>query len=426
MLKWWRFRTVDDVNQGDDYRMIKAATLKGFRDFLPAASLDRQFVVQTITRVFQKFGFDPLETPALEYKETLMGKYGDEADKLLYLFKDNGGRSVGLRYDQTVPLSRVVAQYQNELPLPFKRYQIQPVWRAENTQKGRYREFLQCDIDTVGSQSPLADAEIIDCVLTICRTFGLPKPVIDLNDRIIFDTLGVSKQEIIILDKLEKIGTDEVIAQLKTSGRVKPAELIDDLKATKPTERLWKIIETLKRLGYKENVDFRFNPFLARGLDYYTSTIFELAVPAYSGGSLAGGGRYDKLIGSFTGKDVPAVGVAFGFDRLVDALGELKLLQIQQTATTVLVSIVSSETLGFSLELTSTLRKNNIPTEMYLDETAKLEKQLKYADRKGIPYVVIAGPDEVSKKIIKLKTMKTKTQEELSINALIEKLTRAS
>jgi len=406
--------------------MIKAATLKGFRDFLPADALARQFVVQTITQVFQKFGFDPLETPALEYEETLLGKYGSEADKLLYLFKDNGGRKVGMRYDQTVPLSRVIAQYQNDIPLPFKRYQIQPVWRAENTQKGRYREFLQCDIDTVGSQSPLADAEIIDCTLTICRTFGLPAPVIDLNDRTIFDTAGVSKQEIIILDKLEKIGTDEVIAQLKTSGRVKPAELIDTLKKTKPTERLWKIIEALKRLGYKENVDFHFNPFLARGLDYYTSTIFELKVPAYSGGSLAGGGRYDKLIGSFTGKDIPAVGVAFGFDRLVDALGELKLLETLTTATQVLVTIFSSETLGWSLELAGTLRKNNIPTQLYLDEDAKLEKQLKYADRKGIPYVVIAGPDEVSKKIIKLKNMRAKEQQELSVDALVDKLTKDS
>lgn len=406
--------------------MIKTATLKGFRDFLPAAALTRQLVTAKIRSVFEQFGFDPLETPALEYEETLLGKYGAEADKLLYLFKDNGGRKVGLRYDQTVPLSRVIAQYQNDLPLPFKRYQIQPVWRAENTQKGRYREFLQCDIDTVGTQSPLADAEIIDCVLTIAKILSLPKPLMILNDRTIFDTLACTKTEIIILDKLEKIGKDEVVSQLKSAGRTNPEKLLDTLKNVKPTERLWKIIEALKRLGYKEDVDFRFDPFLARGLDYYTSTIFELKIPAYAAGSVAGGGRYDNLIGTFTGKNIPAVGVAFGFDRLIDALGELQLIRTQKTATTVLVCIFSGETLGFSLELTATLRGKGIPTEIYLDDTSKLEKQLKYADRKGIPYVVIAGPDEVSKKVVKLKNMLSKSQEDISVDALIDKLTRTS
>jgi histidyl-tRNA synthetase len=426
MLKEQWIGTVDDVNQGNDYRMIKTATLKGFRDFLPAAALVRQLVTAKIRSVFEQFGFDPLETPALEYEETLLGKYGAEADKLLYLFKDNGGRKVGMRYDQTVPLSRVVAQYQNDLPLPFKRYQIQPVWRAENTQKGRYREFLQCDIDTVGTESPLADAEIIDCVLTIAKSLSLPKPIMVMNDRTIFDTFSCTKQEIIILDKLEKIGNDEVAAQLKSAGRTNPEKLLATLKDSKPTERLWKIIEALKRLGYKEGVDFRFDPFLARGLDYYTSTIFELKVPAYPAGSVAGGGRYDNLIGTFTGKNIPAVGVAFGFDRMIDALSELKLITPKKTATNVLVSIFSSETLGFSLGLTVTLREKGIPTEIYLDDNAKLEKQLKYADRKGIPYVVIAGPDEVSRKVVKLKTMQNKTQEELSVDALIEKLTGTS
>jgi histidyl-tRNA synthetase len=405
--------------------MIKAQTLKGFRDFLPKAALARKFVVGKIQEVFEMFGFDPLETPALEYEETLLGKYGSEADKLLYLFKDNGGRKVGMRYDQTVPLSRVVAQYQNDLPIPFKRYQIQPVWRAENTQKGRYREFLQCDIDTVGTDSALSDAEIIDCTMTIAKTFKLPKPIMILNDRTNFDTLGLSKQEVIILDKLEKIGVDTVIEQLKSAGRADPKKILESLKSTKPTERLWKIIEALKKLGYKEGVDFRFDPFLARGLDYYTSSIFELTIPSYSGGSIAGGGRYDALIGTFSGRNVPAVGIAFGFDRTVDALGELTLLPTIPTSTKVLISIFSSETLGKSLEFTALLRKNGIPSELYPD-SVKLDKQLKYADKKGIPYVIIAGPEEVSKNVVKLKTMETKKQEDLTIERVIEKLTRAS
>jgi histidyl-tRNA synthetase len=401
--------------------MIKAQTLKGFRDFLPSAAIARQLVVGKIRNVFERYGFDPIETPALEYAETLLGKYGGEADKLLYLFRDNGKRNVGLRYDQTVPLSRVVAQYP-ELPKPFKRYQIQPVWRAENTQKGRFREFLQCDIDTIGSDSPLADAEIIDCTLKTFKQLGFSGITMDVNDRTIFDELKLTKKEITIIDKLNKIGTDAVINELETGGRKNAKALFESLKNAKPTERIWKIFEALKRLGYKEEADFRFNRFLARGLDYYTSTIFELKAGAYTSGSLAGGGRYDKLIGQFSGQDLPAVGIAFGFDRIMEAMDEFKLLSAQLTATQLLVTIFSAEQLGASLELTTKLRRVGLNAEVYIDTGAKLEKQLKYADKKGIPYVVIAGPDEVKRNVVKLKNMETKNQEELSVEALIKKL----
>ena len=411
--------------------MIRAQTLKGFRDFLPKDAGKRQYVINIFKKVFEQFGFDPLETPALEYADTLLGKYGNEADKLLYLFKDNGGRNVGLRYDQTVPLSRVVAQYGSAgspqaLPMPFKRYQIQPVWRAENTQKGRFREFLQCDIDTVGSQSPLADAEIIDCTLTTSKIFGFGEPQIVINDRTIFDDLGLTKREIIIIDKLEKIGNDEVIKLLGETGRTDAKALFDKLQSAKPTERLLNIFSALKRLGYKESVDFRFAPFLARGLDYYTSTIFELKVPGYTAGSLAGGGRFDKLIGSFIGKDIPAVGIAFGFDRFVEALEGANLLPVTRTATLVLVTVFTQDLLEASLELTNTLRDKGINTEVFLDTPGKLDKQLKYADRKGIPYCIIIGPEEKTKNVVKLKNLQTKEQEELTIDAVIDKLTRAS
>lgn len=406
--------------------MIKAQTLKGFRDFLPDQAGTRYYVMSTFRRVFEQYGFDPLETPALEYAETLLGKYGSEADKLLYLFKDNGGRSVGLRYDQTVPLSRVVAQYQQNLPIPFKRYQMQPVWRAENTQKGRFREFMQCDIDTVGATSALADAEIIDCVLTATKAFGFSGPTMLINDRTIFDALELTKTEIIIIDKLEKIGKEEVISQLTQAGRIDAKSMIDRLKNAKPTERLWKIIEALKRLGYKEEVDFRFDPFLARGLDYYTSTIFELKVASYTAGSLAGGGRYDKLIGSFIGKDIPAVGIAFGFDRFVEALAGANLLPTSKTATKVLVTVFSQDLLGDTLGLTTKLRNAGINTEIYLETENKLEKQLKYADRKGIPYVVIQGEEEKKQGTVKLKSMATQTQEELTVDRMIQKLSQSS
>ena len=399
--------------------MIKAQTLKGFRDFLPETAIARQLVVGKIKATFERFGFDPLETPALEYAETLMGKYGSETDKLLYLFEDNGKRKVGLRYDQTVPLSRVVAQYP-ELPKPFKRYQIQPVWRAENTQKGRFREFLQCDIDTVGTNSPVADAEIIDCTLATARELGFSGLTMSVNDRTIFDDLKLTKKEITVIDKLEKIGEEQVLNELERK------DILDELEQTKPTERLWKIFEALKKLGYRENVDFRFDPYLARGLDYYTSTIFELKSSLYLAGSLAGGGRYDNLIGQFTGRNEPAVGIAFGFDRMIEAMDELKLLPSIKTQTTALVTIFSTDLLGSSLSLTSSLRSEGIDTEIYMDAEAKLDKQLKYADKKGIPYVIIQGPEEVSKNVVKLKNMATKEQEELTVGQIIRKLTKDS
>lgn len=401
--------------------MIKPQTPKGFRDFLPKDALKRQYVINKIREVFERYGFDPLETPALEYAETLLGKYGDEADKLLYLFEDNGGRKVGLRYDQTVPLARVIAQYQHDLPFPFKRYQIQPVWRAENTQKGRFREFLQCDIDTVGASSPVTDAEIIACTLAVFGELGFKDTTVLLNDRTLFDNFNLSKKEIIIIDKLEKIGRDEVIKQLIAAGRDKADDILTKLGESKPTKKLSEIFSTLESYGFAQGEDVQFSPFLARGLDYYTSSIFEVKVPAYTSGSLAGGGRYDKLIGSFIGRDIPAVGIAFGFDRIMEALNELSLLPESITTTQILVTIFDKTFTKSSEAITARLRSAPINAETYL-EPVKLDKQLKYADRKGIPYVIIQGPEEVAKNTVKLRDMKAKTQEELTLEAVIQKL----
>lgn len=398
--------------------MIQAQTLKGFRDFLPEQAIKRQHVVNIIQKVFKSYGFDPLETPALEYAETLTGKYGEEGDKLLYLFRDNGDRHVGLRYDQTVPLSRVVAQYP-ELTIPFKRYQIQPVWRAENTQKGRYREFLQCDIDTVGTDSPLSDAEIIACVLSVAKQLKLPSPIISINDRTIFDQLELSKTEIILIDKLDKIGKEKVMEELTKIGTL---DKFYRLEKSVKTDRLVQICNFLSQSGFEEHKDFRFDPFLARGLDYYTSTIFELKDAAYTAGSLAGGGRYDKLIGMFSGRELPAVGVAFGFDRLIDALEELHLTSTKTTETDVLVTIFSSDFVSQATTIANFLRNHGLATELYLDPSAKLDKQLKYANRKGIPYVIIQGSSEVEKNVVVLKDMKQKEQLELSIDEVVSKL----
>lgn len=393
-------------------------TLKGFRDFLPEITLKRENVLEKFEKVFRRYGFDPLETPAIEYLETLSGKYGDEADKLLYKFTDRGEREVGLRYDQTVPFARVVSQYKNELTFPFRRYQIQPVWRAEKPQKGRFREFLQCDLDIAGSTSALSDAEILLTAFAVLKELGFLEVQIGINDRTLFDTFNLSKKEIIILDKLEKIGREKVIAELSEAGTKDAPKILDDLKNVSPTPRLLKIFKHLSDYGLAINKDFIFTSTLARGLDYYTSTIFEIKLPGYSAGSVAGGGRYDNLMNQFIQEDVPAVGIAFGFDRIMEALEENHLLTGKKTNTQILISPLNSTSLPYAYQVAVLLRKEDLSCEIYLDPDVKLEKKIKYADKKGIPYVLIIGSDEEKTKTVTLKTMKNRTQIRLPIHEL--------
>ncbi|KKQ33084.1 MAG: Histidyl-tRNA synthetase [Candidatus Levybacteria bacterium GW2011_GWA2_37_36] len=394
--------------------MIKTQTLKGFRDFLPAEVKKRQYVINTLKKVFESYGFEPLETPALEYEEILLGKYGEEDDKLMYRFEDNGKRRVALRYDQTVPLARVVAQYQNELPIPFKRYQIQNVWRAENTQKGRYRELLQCDIDTVGASSPLADAEIIEVADKSLRMLGFRKYKIKVNDRKIFENIDL--ESIKILDKLEKIGPEKVEEEL---ARINSKETLNKIENSKPLETTDAILKMLKNLGINEN-NYEFSPTLARGLDYYTGTIFEIKIEGYSGGSVGGGGRYDNLIGLFANRQIPAVGFAFGFDRLMEAMEEQNLFPANLNTTKVLVTVFSPELLDNSIRVCEILSQNNINQELYVDPNAKMEKQLKYADKKQIPYVVIIGPDEAKNNTVTVKNLKTREQKALPFDQFLD------
>lgn len=387
--------------------MIKAQNLKGFRDFLPGEALKRKYVIQKITEVFELFGYDPLETPALEYSDVLLGKYGEEGDKLMYRFKDNGGRDVALRYDQTVPASRVVAQYP-EITKPFKRYQIQTVWRAENTQKGRFREFLQCDADIFGSVSPLSDAEIIRVASSVLDNLKLKNYKILINDRSLF--AGLSTSAIITIDKLKKIGKENVKAEL-ISKNLDP-NIIDKIENNQPSDFLKEVFNNLDKLGVS---NYEFSPTLARGLDYYTSTIMEIEVENSGLGSICGGGRYDKLISLFSGQDMPAVGFAFGFDRLVETLGSLGLLPEKNCSSQVLVTIFSPELLDKSVNAQKNLQGKGINTELYLDPSAKLDKQLKYADSKGIPFVVIIGPDESANNTVQLKNLATKEQKEIKV-----------
>src|SRR3989344_265275 len=410
--------------------MIKPQTLKGFRDFLPVEARKRQYVIDTLKSVFESYGFEPLETPALEYEEILTGKYGDEGDKLMYRFTDRGDRKVALRYDQTVPLARVVAQYGDKLPMPFKRYQIQNVWRADNTQKGRYREFLQCDTDIVGTDSPLADAEIIALAIKSLENLGFVNFKILVNDR---ENLNFANKSIklsqdqnikamIAVDKLKKIGKEAVIKELEKSGFSNEESLLilKTVKESMPTKKLNEIFIKLEDLSISSS-KYEFSPTLARGLNYYTGLIIEIEVPQYSAGSLGGGGRYDNLIGLFANKQIPAVGFAFGFDRLMEAMDELKLFPTDSlsSSTKVLVTVFNNDLLEKSIEICSRLRSNNISVELYLDENASLEKQLKYADKKGIPYAIIIGPDEASKNMVTIRNMKTREQKTISLDEVL-------
>jgi histidyl-tRNA synthetase len=392
--------------------MINPQTLKGFRDFLPLEAKKRQYVINILKKVFESYGFEPLETPALEYEEILMGKYGEEGDKLMYRFEDNGKRKVALRYDQTVPLARVVAQYQNELPMPFKRYQIQNVWRADNTQKGRYREFLQCDADIVGSSSPSADSETVSLALKTLNALGFKNFTVLINSRKILEKSGATQSLIRILDKQDKLSKDDFLKLLSTIEK-NDNKAYEYLKNSKPEDD-----PSLKEIFKNKNLNLFYLPTLARGLNYYTGIIFEIKIEGYSVGSICGGGRYDNLIGMFAGKQIPAVGFAFGFDRLMEVMEELKLFPADLTTTKVLVTVFSKELEDKSLEVAKMLREKNINTEIYLDD-AKMEKQLKYADKKQIPFVVIIGPDEAKNNTVTVKNLKTREQKTVPSDQLL-------
>ena len=407
-------------------------TLKGFRDFLPSNMRVRNYVKKICIDTFEKFGFEPLETPTLEYASTLMGKYGDEADKLVYTFKDNGDRDIGLRYDLTVPTSKVLAIYQQQLTLPFKRYQIQPVWRAEKPQKGRYREVLQCDIDTFGPTSPLNDAEMVAVIYTILQQLNFKKYQIKINSRqvlfAIIASSGLEEQKFTVLqsvDKLNKIGLDGVQKELisKDIPQDKITLLFDYIKKAQPDEYLQTVLEKIARFGVPSEA-YTFDPTMVRGLDYYTGPIFETYVEEPKIGSVTGGGRYDKLVSTLGGPDIPAVGTTIGLDRIVDCITELNLLpELTASSTKVMIANFGPEPDELSLILATNLRSKNIPCLIY-PTADKLGKQFAYADTKKIPYVACIGTDEAKANKIMLKNMAKKeqnltTKEELLAQVMI-------
>lgn len=402
----------------------KLQPLKGFRDFLPDEARKRIWLRDKMVEVFESWGYEPLETPTLEPLEIFEGEIGED-EKLFYKFKDPGGRDVALRYDQTVPTVRVVARYQGELTFPFRRYQIQPAFRAEKPQKGRYREFTHADIDIYGIESPLADAECIAVSIDLYQKLGFKDPMALVNNR---ELLKVIPYPVIAaIDKLKKIGRNGVINEIEEKGFSKKVaeEFLKKVENLKPDSTLNTIFNYLNDSGFSEK-NFKYEPTLARSFSYSQGPIWEMVIPGYStasfGGSVGGGERYDGMFKRNFGKKNFGTGIAFGFDRTLEALEYFNLIPNLEIITEVLVTVFSKELLDYSINVASKLRSAGINTELYPDNNVKLDKQLKYADKKGIKSTVIIGPDEAKKDTVILKNMQEKSQEELSLTKLAEKL----
>lgn len=413
-------------------KLVEPRNPKGMRDFLPPDKKVRDSVLRQMISVFESYGFEPLETPAVELKEVLTGKLGTD-EKLIYDVTYRGETKLALRYDLTIPFARVVAQNISGLPKPFKRYQTQAVYRADNPQKGRFRQFLQVDIDTAFSSNPLSDAEIIQMIIDTFKKLGFENFTVLINSREIL-RLALKNSDIpdekllsvaSSLDKIAKIGRAGVVAELSGKGLAITVinKLFDSLKDSTPDENLKQIFDNLSVAGIDAS-KYKFDPFLARGLDYYTGAIYEVDIEGYPGGSVGGGGRYDNLISSFTNSNesIPAVGFSFGFDRILDALAEQNLLPDDSAVAKALVTIFRKEMENNSVETSLKLRSAGIAVELYTGSQA-LEGQLKYAASKGIAYAVIIGSEEVSSDTITLKNLSTREQfDKISQTEAITKL----
>jgi histidyl-tRNA synthetase len=416
---------------------------RGTRDFLPADVRRREHVIGGVRDVYERYGFEPLETPAFENIETLLGKYGEEGNKLIYKIlrrgehEASGEADLALRYDLTVPLARVVAQYQNELPRFFKRYQIQPVWRADRPARGRFREFYQCDIDAIGSTSPLVEADELAAVSEVLTKLGFEDFVIRLNHRRVLSGLLASSgipenlhsEALVALDKLDKVGEGGVLDDMAARGIAREAALKSLRMAAEPSldvhrralqgrqdsgghlaaiDELQAIIQLTQQTPAADRI--RFDPSLARGLSYYTGAIMEIAVEGI--GSLGGGGRYDNLIGMFLGRDVPACGFSIGLERIIIIMTERNMFpeSITRGGVDVMVTIWSHDTRSHSLTLASELRRAGLRVDVY-PEADKLGKQFKYASNRDVPFVAILGDDERARGEVSIKDLRSGDQQ---------------
>ncbi len=447
----------------------KPKKVKGTRDFLPSQTLKRKYLFNTIEKHFKRFGFQPIETPAMEELKTLTGKYGEEGDRLIFKILNSGDFKAkvstdeyaeiessklahrisdkALRYDLTVPFARFVVNNQNDLSFPFRRYQIQPVWRADRPQKGRYREFFQCDADIIGSKSLLLEVELTKLYFDVLTEFKIPGFVISINNRKILSGLSqVLNAEdkfrdlTVAIDKLDKIGVDKVLEELAERGfdaeqqeKVKAflsltgssEAKLDELKnlfvdneiGLEGISELEFVLKGAKQLGVKEE-NLNLDPTLARGLDYYTGAIFEVKVPEASVGSICGGGRYDDLTGIFGLPNMPGIGISFGADRIYDVLEEFDLFPKESVESTqVLFVLFDEEDKLLHLQLAQTLRDQGISAEIY-PEAAKLKKQMKYANDKNIKHVVLIGESEKEEEMSTVKNMESGEQNKIAFSEL--------
>jgi histidyl-tRNA synthetase len=414
---------------------IQPRTLKGFRDYLPEAMLPRERIIDTARRVFRSYGFSPIDTPALEYLDILLGKGSAETDKQLYRFQDHGGRDVGLRFDLTVPLARFAAQHIAELGTPFKRYHIATVWRGENTQRGRYREFMQCDFDTIGTHSPVADAETVLVVDDLLRAIGFERIKIHVNNRLVLngllESIGLSERATEVLralDKLGKIGPEAVVTEICTTAAATAEqakrvvalasiagsneEILEQLRpliaasdrGREGVDRLAELLTTVTAAGMQpERV--RLDVSIARGLDYYTGTVLETTLDDLPTiGSIASGGRYDNLTALYTNQELPGIGASLGLDRLLSAMEELKMIEPLRTPAEVFVPFFDATRIGDYFRLAANLRAAGLGVEVY-PECKKLGKQLQYADRRGFRVALVAGEEEFAANQCQIKNL---------------------
>lgn len=452
----------------------KPSIPKGTRDFLPADVAKRNYLFSTIRQAYAKYGFQPIETPSFERRETLLGKYGEEGDRLIFRILNSGDKlkkadftalendnlalfansisEKALRYDLTVPFARFVVQHQNELAFPFKRYQIQPVWRADRPQHGRYQEFFQCDADVVGSDSLLFELEFIQLFDEVLSQLGIPDFTIKMNNRKVLSGIAEVSGEAdklvditVAIDKLDKIGREGVEKELREKGVSESAiEIIAPLFAfsgstrerlammrtflatsevgQKGLDELTFLFEQIEVLGLNR-AKLEFDVTLARGLNYYTGAIFEVKANGVNMGSICGGGRYDDLTGLFGMPGMSGVGISFGADRIFDVLTELNLFpaELEKGLTLLFVNFGEKEQ-AYCLGLLKQVRAQGIDAELYPTYEAKMKKQMKYADDKRVAYVALVGETEMQQGLIQLKNMATGEQELLSLNELIERL----
>lgn len=443
----------------------KPSIPKGTRDFSPAEMMRRQYIFNTISGVFRTYGFAPLETPAMENLSTLLGKYGDEGDKLLFKILNSGDYAAGLdaealrsaskicekglRYDLTVPFARYVVQHQSEIAFPFKRYQIQPVWRADRPQKGRYREFYQCDVDVIGSRSLLNEVELIGIVEEVFRRLGIDVTLKMNNRKILFgiaEVMGHADKMIditVAIDKLEKIGLDNVKAELRERGiedaaieklqpilelqgsTIEKINRLGEILAASPTglqgiAEMRTIFDYVERQGIALPIELDLS--LARGLNYYTGAIFEVKANDFAIGSICGGGRYDNLTGIFGMPDVSGVGISFGADRIYDVMVGLELFpQEVDFATKVLFVNLGADEEGVALKALHAVRAEGVSAEIYPD-AGKMKKQMEYANRRNIPFVVIIGSNEIAEGKATIKDMRSGEQRSVALAELAQEL----